>query len=365
MTELGQKDNENKYSHVSSLTGIIIESSYKAKQWWIDQGEFVGYEKAKKTLDELERIYQKYVPPSEELFMELKKNGFKSSEIESNSSDIEGLSIIGDTGSGKTFIIDQFEKMHIDKDKNQYIRNKKIYQQYPIARCILQDAKTGIKGLYPEMLRPFLSEIAITNLTTSNVYKSFSDVKIDLHSKIVHYLINTKVKLFFIDEFQHVRRKNNQKKKNNQEVINQLKQILNLTKTPFVLVGTKTVLDIIYEDDQLSDRCPAKEYSTLDYWNYDNRFRGFLKAYESVLPFPESSNLHSKTISKIIFEKVKFNTEPHAELTNLRNLVKYIKKIALNTLNLNLPSITEDIIEKTPHFDRSRPKIQESNEYKK
>jgi hypothetical protein len=113
---------------------------------------------------------------------------------------------------------------------------------------------------------------------------------------------------------------------------------------PFVLSGTPDVEQVLATDPQLADRCPVKPYSKLDYWEFTNEYRRFLKGYEEFLPLPEPSKLSNTSTAYLIFKKIQFQSGQFAGTTNLRRTTEYLKKLAKYAIKKGLECITEDEI---------------------
>jgi len=123
-----------KFKHLNKETNEIMEKSKELKALWARENHFVYYDKAIKCLKRLEWIFEQAFIAQEDAFP----------------SDLEGLSIIGDTGAGKTSIIDEFIKRHSSSYNSSYHDN---YTKY----CMLKDSDVGLKGLYTALLKPFNS----------------------------------------------------------------------------------------------------------------------------------------------------------------------------------------------------------------
>lgn len=302
------------FAHLNELTILFMEKSVQEKVEWIIADHFIYYEKAKKCLEQLDWIYEQSVY--------VKNDDFPS--------DLEGLTIIGDSGAGKTSIIKEFIRLHSTK-------HHKSYEAYPVAYAMLKDSITGLKGLYSSLLSAFNHPFADPD---SFRYKK---VTIDqLEEVLIHTLKNTKTMLFFIDEFQHARGRNQQ------AILNQLKRSMLVSRVPFVPTGTPDVKKVLQMDLQLADRCPVKNYTELTNWEFDNEFRRFLAGYEKFLPFPEPSNLSSRNMSELIWNRVKIDVKGNI-VTNLRHLVRYLKKVSVRALRTENDCITGEIINDTSY----------------
>jgi hypothetical protein len=237
-----------------------------------------------------------------------------SSQLDDFPSDLEGLSIIGESGAGKTAIVQELLRQHSRKHHSSR-------EEFPVAYCMLKDSCTGLKGLYTALFSAY-----------GHPYADPESLKVEhvtvdqLEETLIHTLKKTKTRLLFIDEFQHARGKNQQ------SILNQLKRTMIISRVPFVPVGTPEVESVLSLDAQLADRCPVNEFSTLRYWSFDSEFRKFLAGYEQFLPFPVPSGLGDKNTALSIFEMVQLSQGQFEGMTNLRHVVRFLKKTAIRAL---------------------------------
>jgi hypothetical protein len=284
--------------HLNLEAAHFIGKSLHEKVEWVRKDHFVYYPKARDCLDQLNWILEQA----------------SSSQEEDFPSDLEGMSIIGESGAGKTAIVHELIRQHSCKHHISH-------EEFPVAYCMLKDSCTGLKGLYTALFAAY-----------GHPYADPESLKVErvtvdqLEEVLIHTLKKVKTRLLFIDEFQHA------KGKNQQPLLNQLKRTMIISRVPFVPVGTPEVEMVLNLDAQLADRCPVKEFSTLHYWSFDEGFRKFLAGYEQFLPFPEPSGLGDKSTALAIFEKVQLSGGPNGGMTNLRHVVRFLKKVATRAL---------------------------------
>lgn len=326
---------------MNGKTNLVMEKSKNTKLTWIKKKDhFVYYPKAKLCIEALEEIYRDSLPEQEE-----DKQFFKDLGVLNDFPyDMEGISLIGYSGAGKSAIIAEFIRRHSIKNTSSY---DSVYEEYPVRYSLLQSADTGLKGLYSALLKPFLPRSHHAKLIHKMTRNRDSIKSFGLHDQLVYYLEITNVKLFFIDEFQHAGRG-----RHSQAILDQLKRTMLASQTPFIPVGTPEVVNILSQDHQLANRCPVKSFSNLDYWNFEKGqkdFRAFLRGYEGFLPFPEPSNLFSKDLAKIIFDKVRYNQGKYKETTNLRDLTRYLRNVAKIAIKNDNQQISEKLLLATPY----------------
>ncbi|MCY3410934.1 MAG: TniB family NTP-binding protein [Candidatus Heimdallarchaeota archaeon] len=314
------KETIDEYPHLNSETKRTIKKGRKAKIDWIMDEHFVEYPQAMKIIRELSIIIRQPQRPN---------------------MDLRSISIVGDSGTGKTAIIKYF------KELNQKIIKQKEHSTYKIAHATLSDAELGLKGLFLEILlaEPFQYPIQKKRLG------KFSTIQ--LQHACIDLLKETEVRLLFADEIQHALGRNEQ------TTINSLKRVVQASGVPLVPVGTRGALEILTKDKQLASRCRIKPFSVLTPWQYSKEFMSFLGGYEKFLPFPKPSSLKSTKTSKKIFDiTYKMNYNPLLQIASnqndkgkmksvdLRSLVQVIKDIAVYTIMHEEDCITNELIEK-------------------
>jgi hypothetical protein len=298
------------YKHLNKSTIPYVDKPLKEKIRWVRAEHFVYYKKAQKCLEQLKWIFEQS----------------QYHEDDGLPYDLEGLTIIGNSGAGKTYIVKEFMRLHSSE-------HHPTYEGYPVGYCMLKDSVTGLKGLYSALLSAYGHPYG-----DSGILK-LKKITIDqLEETLLHVLKETQTRLLFIDEFQHAMGRNQQ------AILNQLKRTMLVSHVPFVPVGVPLVSDILQLDSQLADRCPVTEYSKLNYWKLNPQFKAFLKAYESFLPFSEPSNLSSGDFSQKIFERVRIPSKKNDWLTNLRRVVRYLKRVAVRALKEDHKQILEEDI---------------------
>lgn len=309
-TKIREKD----FPHLNNETKPIILLSTEEKINWAFEEHFIMYPQARKIIRDLTIIMNQPQKPYKDLI---------------------SMSIIGESGTGKTAIINFIKKIH------QRIINKDEYTVFPIVHCILNESSQGIKALYKRILKPFGYPMKKQNLRMYNMS--------ELEEGCIDVLKNTEVRIIFMDEFQHANGTNIQ------AILNSLKTIILETGVPLVPVGTEETLKVLMKDKQIAKRCRLRSYSHLKPWKCDDVFRSFLKGYLTFLPFPERSNIDSKEISKIIFDiafkqgtidliaKLSRNRdleEKKERRIDLRNVTEVIKETSRIALLDNSPKIT-------------------------
>lgn len=303
------------YRHLNAATTPYVDKPLREKIKWIRSEHFVYYPKAKKCLEQLKWIFEQSLYHEDDDFPY----------------DLEGLTIIGNSGAGKTSIVKEFMRLHSSE-------HHPTYEGYPVGYCMLKDSITGLKGLYSALLSAYGHPYGDSGILR------LKKITIDqLEETLLHILKKTQTRLLFIDEFQHAMGRNQQ------AILNQLKRSMLVSHVPFVPIGVPFVINILKLDSQLADRCPVRDYSKLDYWGLNNEFRRFLAGYESFLPFSEPSVLSSKDFSQKIYEKVKVIEGANAGTTNLRHIVRFLKKVSVRASKMEHKRILEEDLDAIPY----------------
>lgn len=272
-----------KYKHLNKQTKELMVKSKKEKIEWSRKDHFISYENAEKILNYLEWVITQPQMPN---------------------IDLDSLSIIGETGMGKTTIVNKFKNDHNGMNRN--------LNDTPVAHCLLPDTDLGLKGLYISILHsdPFNYPISENRLRKLSV--------LELERSCIDLLKNTNVRVLFVDEIQHAL------SKRTTTTLNSLKRVVQLSGVPLVPVGTEKARSVFNLDRQLADRCPTKSFSLLEGWRNNKQFKQFLAGYEEFLPFPNPSNLSSNKKSNKIFELCAYNNL-NQKLVNLRTISRLIK----------------------------------------
>lgn len=297
------------YKHLDKKTIPILEKNIQVKIKWVRKDHFVYHPKAIACLNKFNWIYEQT---------------FFYDDMEDLTHDMESISLIGNTGLGKSSIINELRRTHSRQ-------HNPTFEKYPVAYCLLKDSITGLKGLYTSLLSAYAHPYAKADAL------KMSKVTIgELEDVFIHTLKETGTKLFIIDEFQHT------KGRNQRAILNMLKRTMLASQVPFIPVGmpeTKLILDM---DMQLSNRCPVRPYSHLRFLKFKNdEYRSFLSGYEKFQPFPEPSDLSSKDFANMIFDKVQL-PKPHLGESNRRNIAILIKTASVIALRNKHNRIEEE-----------------------
>ncbi|MHA2297354.1 MAG: TniB family NTP-binding protein [Candidatus Hodarchaeales archaeon] len=303
------------YGHLNHVTVKMLAKPLRQRIKWARDDHFVMYEKARKTVRHLEWIASQ-------------------PQLGKPNTDLDSISIIGETGTGKSSIVNYYKYLH---GRNTSHPDR---ESYTVAHCTLPDSDLGSKGLFVSILKaePFSYPLSEKRITRYRI--------LALQDECIRLLRKTGVKIFFVDEIQHALGRQVR------VTLNSLKRVLLLSGVPLVPVGVEEAFAIMNLDPQLADRCPVKSYSHLQKWRYGkeatvrNRgeFRKFLAGYEMFLPFPEPSNLQSARTAKLIYRLASgYRSRATSEDgVNTRQVSRLLKAVATSALEEEAECITEE-----------------------
>lgn len=163
------------------------------------------------------------------------------------------------------------------------------------------------------------------------------DAKKDsLPQQMVALMMARKIRILFIDEFNHLLVVNRVEARKNLIFF----KLLSGPPMSLILVGfgTHESMNAINMDPQTSSRFQIFE---LQQWGADEEFRSFLASYEKYLPLRFPSNLASKDIVNFFASMVEPTT---------RNVINRIKFAAMNAILDGSERIDVDILKHSVHI---------------
>lgn len=184
----------------------------------------------------------------------------------------EGLLITGLTGAGKTTLCRAYEQQH----PRRRTRDGAVIPVLSTAIPVPATAKSLATRLLATLGDPLAEKGSTVNQTM----------------RLIRYMQECGVEIVLLDEFQHfIDRDSNHVL---QSVANWLKDLLNQTGTPIVLVGMPYSEAILRANDQLERRFAAHEELRPFGWSTSeeqNDFRTLLATLDRALPFVRPANL--------------------------------------------------------------------------
>jgi len=221
-------------------------------------------------------------------------------------SDQQCMLLIGDTGVGKSHLINHYKKRVLATQN---------YSRSTIPVLVSRISRG--KGLEATLIQ-MLADLELFG--SSQIKKR--GYKIDLTKKLVESLIKAQVELLIINEFQElIEFKSVQER---QLIANGLKFISEEAKVPIVLVGMPWA-ERIAEEPQWASRLIRKRQ--LEYFSLKNNskyFRQYLMGLAKNMPFDEPPKLEGKQTALAIFSACK------GENRALKHLLTEALKHALN-----------------------------------
>jgi hypothetical protein len=383
------------YKHLNKETNEFIErvQDLEWKQFrgvnldWINDVHFVHHPRSISTLDEYTEVFDEIDSMDRNKTM----SGF-----------CDSIAIAGPTGTGKTETYHEFERRY-----PEWHDERKGH--LPVARAILRDSANARSGLFMSLLEG-LNSLAANPFANRRTIPTVAY----LENQVIWNLKHAGVKVFVIDEFQHLldrdRHGNYILGRHTSSLVNDLKRTLEHANVALIPMGTPPMRMVLEFDPQFAERCSLKETTTFHNWGYDDEFKRFVAGYGMFMPFKEPSGFNRTRIARKIFEKIKAfefidtgriltNTnfknwvldnkqkyskngdadkrkkwkkeviddslyhrtlndddlkkfiDPDEKLrirTNLRRVVKYMKKLARRALGRKMDCITEELIDETP-----------------
>lgn len=226
------------------------------------------------------------------------------------------LLITGSAGYGKTTIGTYYSEQY----KREVTDSGTIV---PVFYSVIPSNAT-VKGLASRLLEdlgdPLYDKGTTTNMT----------------SRLCRLIKECKVELIIMDEFQHLI--NGDSDKVLKSTADWLKDILNRTKVPIVLMGMPSSIRILTANAQLMRRFATKfELKAFSWTPVEERedFMRFLMMLEKAMPMPKPSMLYSESMALRVFCSTK---------GIISNAKKLISKAAERTYERGLANITMEVL---------------------
>lgn len=234
--------NEEHLKNLHPSTLAVLDKSKQERIKFLDEDKWIGYPKAKETLEQLERLYN--MPKKLRM---------------------PNMLLYGETNNGKSSLIEHFCKKHIVGNDDESII-------IPIVNVMAPEGP-DLNALYDAILYELMIPFASTAKKSKKLHQ------------IQYYFEQTNVKMLIVDEIHNILSGTIGKQK---EFMNALKNLNNTLQIPIVLVGIKDALRATSTDTQIKNRFPPTH---LPQWKLDQEYLSLLASIEKLLPLKRPSNL--------------------------------------------------------------------------
>lgn len=180
--------------------------------------------------------------------------------------------VYGDRGTGKTSLLNNY----IEQNDREYLEDGST--RVPVFSCEVVAAST-VSQFYTSVLRGLGDPYPDKGTTTTKA------------QRIYNLLARSKTELIIIDEFHELL--NSQSKQLMTNVASAIKTMINQTKIPVVLAGTKTAKYVLDNNGELFRRFITQVHLprfTIFSKDERNNFRKFLAMFDKALPFKKVGN---------------------------------------------------------------------------
>ena len=228
----------------------------------------------------------------------------------------ECLLITGETGAGKTTLYKRYEQRFPRYEDEDGITIPVLSTTIPVPATV--------KSLATRLLTAMGDPMADGGTVVSKTIRL---------QKLVE---ECGVELIIIDEFQHFIDRDSLKVL--QTVSDWLKDLINGTRKPVVLIGMPSSVEVLQANRQLSRRFAVRESLELFGWSTPQEkkdFRKFLKALDGMLPLMERAQLADPDIAGLIHCATK---------GNIASVMTLIRRGVALALESSLEKLTSEVL---------------------
>lgn len=240
----------------------------------------------------------------------------KCHRYSSFSAEPECMFIKGRTSAGKTTI----SKAHLKRHPSSISKEKRVV---PVLSAIIP-APATVKGVVTDMLDALGDPLAERGTIASQTLR------------LRRYLDDCAVEMIILDEFQHFIDRDSLVVL--KTVADWLKNLINATKRPIILIGLPEAEEVLNANEQLSRRFAHRvELLPFQFGNEEQilEFYKFLQYLERMLPLQEASNLASSNLAPRIF---------YASDGYVGYVMKLIRKAAIAAIERGLEKLDLDLL---------------------
>lgn len=296
--------------HLHPKTAKLLALSDQQRQEAIKAAKWIPYTRARYLAEKLDDLL--HYPPSHRM---------------------PNLLVVGDTGNGKTAILQRFAEAHapFSREEDGRLIWPVLYVQAPVG----PDEGRFYNAILDRICAPY----------------RLNDRVDKKQLQVIHILRHMEVKLLIIDEIQHVLAGNQTKQR---LFLNVLKYLCNELRIPLVCAGIRTAFNAIQHDEQLASRF---EPVALPRWTVGDEYLRLLLSFEQLLPLKKPSDL---TEDAMAYKLLSMSEGTIGELSKLlkraaiaaiRGKTECITLSLLNRLDWILPSEHMKFHKHLPEFD--------------
>ena len=273
-------------THLSPETKPVLAQSLEERINWVRRSRWIAYPQASAVLDRLE-----------DMLAHPKQHR------------MPGMRLIGDSNSGKSRLIEEFTRRHQPNDN--------YGGDHIICPVLAIEAPPAAKetDLYRQILTTLFKHVPSSP-------GAMRDDAIDILRAI-------QVKVLIFDELSNMVASPDLKQR---QSLNAIKYLANTLEICIVGVGTKDLERVVLLDPQLKNRLRPME---LPPWKLNKESRQLMMSFETLLPFPEPSDLRSPQTTGFILAKAGGLIGEVSEL---------VTAAAVYALKKGRPKIDEDAI---------------------
>ncbi len=277
---------EDALKHLSEETKLVLEKSLEERIDWTRRARWIAYPEATAVLDRLEDMLT--YPKQHRM---------------------PGMRLISASNNGKSKLIEEFKKRHPPNDNYG-----------------------GDSILCPVLIvetPPAAKETDIYRQILTTLFKKVPSAPGAMRDDAVEILKAIQVRVLIFDELSNIVALPDLKQR---QSLNAIKYLANELEACIVGVGIKDLERLVLLDPQLENRLRPME---LPLWTPGKPARQLVMTLESLLPFPEASELHKTATTNFILGKAGGLIGEICEL---------ITQAALFALRKNMPKIDQDVL---------------------
>ncbi|MDU0203997.1 TniB family NTP-binding protein [Paenibacillus sp. MAH-36] len=243
------------------------------------------------------------------MFQKIYQEMFKCHMLSKNSAKSECLCIFGESGTGKTTVLELYRDKFPRREESQGSIIPVLIVELPSSAT----PKDVASKILFELGDPYFDK------GTEKTMKV----------RIVDFIQNCGVQLVILDEFNHLI--DSDTKRVLQKVADWIKGLANSVNVPIILSGVPSAEKIFRYNIQLDTRFTNR--LRLQQFKFNKDFRGLLKAIDEAHPFTESSHLSDPKMTEKLY---------YATKGNMRILMRLIESATFEAVAANRNKLTED-----------------------